>query len=125
DYRRAIALAKIAPRLPDAQKTKILDEALSAARKIKGDYWRAEALVEIASRLPDAQKIKIREEALSATNKIRDPPRSAIVILPTEEAEDESIYLSHWALTICDLSTMSRSDFLSDLSSSATIVARL
>ena len=126
DYRRAIALAKIAPRLPDAQKTKILDEALSAARKIKGDYWRAEALVEIASRLPDAQKIKIREEALSATNKIRDPPRSAIVILPTEEeAEEESIYLSHWALTICDLSTMSRSDFLSDLSSSATIVARL
>lgn len=124
DYRRAIALAEIAPRLPDAQKTKILDEALSAARKIKNDYWRAKALSDIASKFPDAQKIEFRLEAFSATNRIHD--RVAIINLPTqEEAEEESIYLSSWALAIYDLSTMSRSDFLSDLSSLAPLLARL
>ena len=127
DYRRAIALAEIAPRLPEAEKINILDEALLAAQKIKDDHWRAEALSNIAPKFPDAKKIEILDEALSATNKIRKQPWSDIVIkLPTEEeAEEESIYLSPWDLTIYDLSNKGRNNLLSDLSFSAPLIARL
>lgn len=55
-YGRAKVLGKIAPRLPDAQKTEVLMEALSATREIQDDQSQAIAQGMIGSKLKNADE---------------------------------------------------------------------
>jgi hypothetical protein len=73
---RIIALAEIAPRLPDAQQCgAILQEALQAARNIENASDRSEALEALAPRLPDPQ------QGMQATRDIDAFDRSRILAM--------------------------------------------
>lgn len=62
-YQRALALQKLAPKLPDI----LLPEALAAVRAIPDKYSRENALIRLASRLPE-----ILPEALAIARAIPD-----------------------------------------------------
>ena len=66
ESRRAEALTKINPLLPDALKA----EALQAARAITDEHVRASALSNLAPHLPDPLKAEVLSEALQAARAI-------------------------------------------------------
>jgi len=77
--RRAKALARLAPHLPE----ELLKEALAAAREIQRADLRAEALTELAPRLPTREQKQILREALGAVKKL---PEVGLLGNPRAEA---------------------------------------
>jgi hypothetical protein len=75
---RAMALAKIAHRLPVAEQPTVVVEALNAARSARA-FWRADALIEVAPLLPMEQP-SVLGEALSAAREIDDGAERAMAL---------------------------------------------
>ncbi|GAK58799.1 NB-ARC domain protein [Candidatus Vecturithrix granuli] len=76
EYRRTDTLAALEPHLPEAQRTAVLREALSAAQAIESEYDRAKVVTALAPHLPAALLL----EALRAAQAIRDKDDRAKVL---------------------------------------------
>ena len=80
-YNLVIILVAIVPHLNKELKTQILQDAISAARKIKYGFFCARALTIIAHHLNEPIKTQILQEALFATRKIQDEyPRVCLLV---------------------------------------------
>jgi hypothetical protein len=71
-HHRAQALIGIAPSLTESDRKRVLHDALSAARQIKGEFDCAETLADLAALLPAPDRMPIIQEALARLMQIDD-----------------------------------------------------
>lgn len=71
-HRRVDVLSAVAQRLSGEERTRVLSEALEAARAIDGD-GRVRALIELAEQLPEDQRTAVLGEALVALFETQRP----------------------------------------------------
>ena len=124
EYDRAMALAEIAPKLPDPQEA--LNEALAVARQIQNESARAMALAEIAPKLPDPQEAL--NEALAVASQIQNEyDRAGVLakIAPRMSELSPSELYPLWQENLHVLAQRTRKDLLSDLGALAPVILAL
>lgn len=117
---RTVALAELAPHLPEA----LLGEALGAARAIGTERYRAEALAELAPRLPEAERIEVLGEALGAARAIGDEGHRAAALTALAPRLPQKLQKEAISSFISSAHRLKRSDLLGCLPDFLPIVAQ-
>ena len=112
------ALTEVAGHMAAPEQAALLQEALAAARAIRGESSRAQALTEVAGHVAAPERTALLQEALAAARALGDESSRAQVLTELARRLAElpclNIYLL-WQETLPMIATRSRAQFLADL----------